>query len=269
MFQCLRVLDDANLGRPQHTSVEQEALLLGEEDNVVLLARLGRHEDSLVDVGVELLALLGGIEALKAVLLQCVDQDAVGHFDALVQRGEVLIVAVELLGRNSAEGAVEVVDGLDEVAGKTLDGEVLSGLGLASCALLQVAEVGDRAEVLVLRCSSVLVCARAMQSWRTFRSTISLSFFSSCSFSCAVSSLGASSFFSAASPSLAAGASEYHLMAGAAARVRAACCLMGAKAAGRTAACLEARRRVLWNIMMCDVKSEMQRWWWEAGGGAG
>ena len=254
----LGVLDNANLGRPQHTSVEVEALLLGEEDGAVLLAWLRRHEDSLVNVGVELFAGLGGVEALEAVLLECVDQDAVGHLDALVQRGQVLVVALELLGRNGGEGAVEVVNRLDEVAGEALDGEVLGGLGLARCALLEVAEVGDGAKVLVLPLLSIRAHDEMNQSWCTFKSTISLSFFSSCSFSCAASSLDASSFFSAASPSFAAGASEYHLMAGAATRVLATCCLMGAKAAGRAAACLEARRRVLWNIVMCGVEGEME-----------
>ena len=131
--QRLSVLHNADLGGPQDAAVQVEALLLGEEDGAVLLARLRSHEDSLVNVGVELVAGLGGIEALQAVLLQRADQDAVGHLDTLVQRAEVL-----------------VVDRLDEVTGEALDGKVLGGLGLARGALLQVAEVGDGAEVLVL-----------------------------------------------------------------------------------------------------------------------
>lgn len=103
-----------------------------------------------MDIGVELVAGLGGIEALQAVLLQRADQDAVGHLDTLVQGAQVLVVALELLGGDGGEGAVEVVDRLDEVAGEALDGKVLGGLGLARGALLQVAEVGDGAEVLVL-----------------------------------------------------------------------------------------------------------------------
>lgn len=111
-----------------------------------------------MDVGVELLAGLRGVEALETVLLQCVDQDAVGHLDALVQGSQVLVISLELLGGDGGEGAVEVVDRLDEVAGEALDGEVLGGLGLARCALLQVAEVGDRAEVLVLPLRSIRAC---------------------------------------------------------------------------------------------------------------
>lgn len=257
-MECLCVLDNANLGGPQDASVQVEALLLGEEDGAFLLAWLRGHEHSLVDVGIELLASFRGVESLKAVLLQCVDQDAVGHLDTLVQRGQILVIAFELLRGNGGEGAVEVIDRLNEVAGEALDGEVLGGLGLTRCALLEVAEVGDGAEVLVLPSLSVFVHDEMGGCCCTFRSTISLSFLSSCSFNCADSSLGASSFFSAASPSFAAGASEYHLMAGAAIRVLATCCLMGAKAAGRTTACLEARRRLLWNIVTCDMWREME-----------
>lgn len=89
----------------------------------------------------------------------------------------------------------------------------------------------------------------------TFNSTISLSFFSTCSFSLDASSLGASSFFSAASPSFAGAASEYHRMAGVAAtRVTPTGCLSGAKAGVRRAACLEARRIVLCSMVdsMCE-----------------
>lgn len=154
-IQGLGVLDNADLGGPQDAAVQVEALLLGEEDGAVLLARLRGHEDSLVNIGVELVAGLGGIEALQAVLLQRADQDAVGHLDTLVQGGQVLVVALELLGGDGGEGAVEVVDGLDEVAGKALDGKVLGGLGLTRGALLQVAEIGDGAEVLVLPLLSV------------------------------------------------------------------------------------------------------------------
>lgn len=116
---------------------------MGEEDGAVLLSWLRCHEHSLVDVGVELLAGLGGVEALKTVLLESVDQDTVGHLDALVQGDEVLVVALELLGGNGGEGAVEVVNGFDEIAGEALDGKVLGSLCLARCALLKVAEVGD------------------------------------------------------------------------------------------------------------------------------
>ena len=56
----------------------------------------------------------------------------------------------DLFGRDKGEGAVEVVDGFDEVFGEFGDGEVFGGLDVAFCAVLEVAEVGDRAEVFIL-----------------------------------------------------------------------------------------------------------------------
>ena len=139
---------------------------MGEEDGTVLLAWLRCHEDSLVNVGIELLASFGGVEALEAVLLQCVDQDTVGHLDTLMQRAQVLIVALQLLGRNGGEGAVKIINRLDEIAGETLNGEVLGGLGLARCTLLEIAEVGDGAEVLVLPLMLVSIKREMNQSQR-------------------------------------------------------------------------------------------------------
>ena len=51
---------------------------------------------------------------------------------------------------DSAESAIKGIDGLDEVAGEVLESEVLGGLDLALGALLEVAVVGDGAEVFVL-----------------------------------------------------------------------------------------------------------------------
>jgi hypothetical protein len=259
----LGVLDNADLCGAEDAAVELEALLLGEEDDTVLLVGLGRLEDGLVDVGVELLGRLGGVEALEAVLLERVDEDRVGHLDALVEGAEVRVLALELLGRDGAEGAVEVVDALDQVAGEALDGKVLCGLCLAGGALLQVAEVGDGAEVLVLqRTSQRGSWAQSGRGWRTLRSMISLSFFSAWALSWASSLVAASSLASAAGASAlsaAGGASEYHRMAGVAARVT------GAKAEGRTKACREARRRLLWNMVEGDWVGRRGRemeWQW-------
>jgi hypothetical protein len=139
----LCVLYNANLGRSQCPSVELEALLLCVEASSILLVRLRRLENSLVDVGVKLLGCLTGVESLQAVLLQRVDEDGVSHLDAVVQGNEVGVVRLELLFWDGAEGAVEVVDGLYEIAGEALDGEVFCGLDLALGTFLEVAEVGD------------------------------------------------------------------------------------------------------------------------------
>lgn len=149
----LGVLDDADLGGAQDAAVELEARLLDKEDGVVLLVGLGGHEGGLVLVGVELFAL--GLEALEAVLGEGLDEDALGHLEALVEVDElldvvVLLGGVDLVGGDVGEGAVEVIDALDEVLGELLDGKVAGRLDLALGAVLEVAEVGDGAEALVL-----------------------------------------------------------------------------------------------------------------------
>jgi hypothetical protein len=62
-----------------------------------------------------------------------------------VEGVKVLVVAIQLLGRDVCKGAVEVVDALDEVLGELLNGEITRSLDLARGTVLQVAEVGDGA----------------------------------------------------------------------------------------------------------------------------
>lgn len=139
----LFVLDNANLGGTQHAAVELEALLLDVEDAAVLLIWLRCHEGRLVLVGVELLAV--GVHALEAVLLEGGHENVFRHLDTLVEGVKVLVVAIQLLGRDVCKGAVEVVDALDEVLGELLNGEITRSLDLARGTVLQVAEVGDGA----------------------------------------------------------------------------------------------------------------------------
>lgn len=77
------------------------------------------------------------------MLLKRVDEDGVGHLDTVVESNEVAVVALELLFRDSTQGAVKVVDRFYKVASEALDGEVFCGLDLTCCAFLEVAEVGD------------------------------------------------------------------------------------------------------------------------------
>lgn len=157
MSYRLFVVDNADLGGAQDTAVEAEALLLGVEDGVVLLVGHGRHERGLVLVGVELVAV--GVEALEAVLLERLDEDVLRHLEAVDQVHKVLVALLALglalgLGQrllgDHGQRAVEVVDAVDEVLGEAGNGKVAGGLDLALCALLQVAEVGDRAKEFVL-----------------------------------------------------------------------------------------------------------------------
>lgn len=149
----LCVLHHSNLGGAQHPTVELEALLLNKEDGVVLFALLCSHKCRLVLIRVELLA--DGVEALEAVLLECVLEDAVGHFETLAKVRQILQILRLLLGRqlrlgHHREGPVQVVDAVYQVLGKALDGELARILDLALGAILQVAEVGNCAKAFVL-----------------------------------------------------------------------------------------------------------------------
>lgn len=88
------------------------------------------------------------IDFLEPVFLQRAEQDALGHFQPVVEVEEVLVGAVGL--GDGRERPVEVVDAVDEVFGEFLDGEVARGFFVALCAVLQVAEVGDGAGEFVL-----------------------------------------------------------------------------------------------------------------------
>lgn len=61
----------------------------------------------------------------------------------------------ERFRRDGLEGAVEVVDRLDEVFGESLDGELAGGVDVANGSVLEVTEVGDGAEVFVLKTGCV------------------------------------------------------------------------------------------------------------------
>lgn len=128
---------------PNDSAIEQEASTLSKEANAILLVGHGGLEDGLMDVGIKLLVLGAGVNALKTVLLESVDEDSVGHLEAIIQGNKVLVLVDQLLFGNGGQGAVEVVNRLDQVASKALDGEILSGLDLALSALLQVVEVSD------------------------------------------------------------------------------------------------------------------------------
>ena len=56
----------------------------------------------------------------------------------------------EFGSRDGEEGVVEVVEGEEHVFDELLEGKIAGGLSFALGALLEVAEVGDGAEVLVL-----------------------------------------------------------------------------------------------------------------------
>jgi hypothetical protein len=120
------------------------------EASPILLIRLWRLEHGLMHIGVKLFRRLTWVESLQTMLLECVNENAVGHLDTVMQRNKLGVVAFELFGGDGAQRAVKVIDRLDEIAGEALDGEVFCGVDFAFCAVLQVAEVGYGAEVFVL-----------------------------------------------------------------------------------------------------------------------
>lgn len=111
-----------------------------------------------MEVGIELLALDAGVEALEPVLGQRLHQDGLGHLEAVVEVQQILVDAFITLFRlgieyrrgHGLQGAVEVVDGLDQVLGEALDGKVFGRLYIPLRPILQIAEVGDGSKVLVL-----------------------------------------------------------------------------------------------------------------------
>lgn len=105
-----------------------------------------------MQIRIKLLPLLARIEPLEPVLLQRLHQDPLCHRQALVQVDEVLVTVLSphLLRRHRGERAVQVVHRVHEVFGKSLDGELVRGLDISFRSLLQVAELGDGAEIFVL-----------------------------------------------------------------------------------------------------------------------
>jgi hypothetical protein len=124
----------------------------------VLVIGGGGHERGLVQVGIELLGLafdqLGGIEALKAVLLEGVEENALGHvktFDELVESLVVFSLGSgELFLGHGQQSAVKVVNAVKEILGEALDGEFAGAIHVTLVAFNLVAGFRDCAKVLVL-----------------------------------------------------------------------------------------------------------------------
>lgn len=100
-------------------------------------------------VWVELVAVLTGVESLETVLLECAHQDSLSHPQTIIKRLQLLVGAQLVLG-NNGEGAVQVVDTVEEVLGESLKSEVLCCLDFTLCLLLKVAVLGDLTLPLVL-----------------------------------------------------------------------------------------------------------------------
>jgi hypothetical protein len=165
-------------------------------------------------VGVELLALDGGVESLHAVLLERLHENGLGHHQTIVEVVKILVAGLQLLSGHVGEGAVEVVNAVHKVFGEALDGEVLGSLHLALGLVLQVAEVGDAVLEFVLFVMSATCyvflfgwCSRTVASRSSFFLVSNSALTGSSSTFASFSAVASSVFFASA-----AGASEYILM---------------------------------------------------------
>lgn len=97
--------------------------------------------------------LCAGIKSLQTMLLQRLHQDGLRHLQPFIEALEFRSSAIlprQRLRRHRRQRTVEVIDALDQIGGEARNGKVARGLDFSSGALLQVAEVGDGAEVSVL-----------------------------------------------------------------------------------------------------------------------
>lgn len=101
-------------------------------------------------VGVELVALLAGVESLETVLLQGSHENRLGHPESVVERLQLYVAAIELLLGNNGKSTIEVIDAVEQVFGESLQGKVLCCLHLSLGLLLEIAVLGDGALPLVL-----------------------------------------------------------------------------------------------------------------------
>jgi hypothetical protein len=97
----------------------------------ILLVGCLDHKSGFMTVRVEFLGLaineLSGIKTLQAVLLQRVHEDVLGHLKTLVKVLKVLVglslLGSKFVGGHDGEGTVKVVDRLEKVNSKFLDGK--------------------------------------------------------------------------------------------------------------------------------------------------
>jgi hypothetical protein len=146
-------LSNLHLSRPQQPPIKLKPLALNRNNGIILGLRMRHKNGNFVIGSVELLA--EGIQPHDAVLREHLHEDGLGELETLVEADEVLVVlggglAGELVLGHDVQGAVEVVDAVEEVRGEFLDGEVFCCFLVAGAAVLEGAEFGEEAEVFIL-----------------------------------------------------------------------------------------------------------------------
>jgi hypothetical protein len=129
-----------------HPPVQTVSLALNKHDVAVFLTLGLGHESSFVKSRVKLLrlAILGGfgrVESLQAVLFQGTQQDVLRHPQTLVEIVQFFVIGADLIGRNGAQGTIEIVNGLEKISREALDAESTCGINVPLRALLQISEV--------------------------------------------------------------------------------------------------------------------------------
>lgn len=84
-----------------------------------------------------------GIKLLHAMLLQRIHQNGIRHFQPTVQVHEILVFRGEFFFGNRFQGAVQVVEGFEEIFGEFLEGKVPGGGDFAFGLFLEVAVFRD------------------------------------------------------------------------------------------------------------------------------
>ena len=162
---------------PQNSAIQDETLALSVHDVAVLHALILGHESGLMQVGVELLGLailllLARVKSLQAVLAQGAHQDVLSHLQAGNEIQEVLVLrrlgCIDLVFRDGEESAVEVVNALQEIDSKALNGEDTRILHVSLSSLLEVEEIRYRADIFIL-----IETINSVHKWRTRSRTVS------------------------------------------------------------------------------------------------
>lgn len=116
-----------------------------------------------MQIRIELLSLavdlLARVETLQTVLLEGVQEDVLSHFETSNEVKQVLVRlglgSFEFFLGNGEQSTVKVVNALQKILGKALDGEVASILLVAPGTFLEVAEFGNGAKIFVLEGRSI------------------------------------------------------------------------------------------------------------------
>lgn len=137
---------------PDNPPIQQEAFLLRRKNLTIFLPLHLRLKRRFMQIRIEHVPSLSGIEPLQPMLFQRLHQYGVRHFEPLVQIHQLLVAVwlADLLSRDGTKSAIKVVNTFDEITREAGDGESSCRVDVAFCAILKIAEVCYRAEIPIL-----------------------------------------------------------------------------------------------------------------------